>query len=313
MLRELLIGTTMRAPSALTIGASNFGRGTSPQSDGEAKAISLAEASLTAGHAYLDTSNNYADGRSEAVIGQAIQRLGDRLSTEVITKVDPDPISGRFDRDRVLASFEESLSRLGVDRLPLLHLHDPDMLTMAQALGRRGVVEGLVELRSSGAVDAIGVAGGSVPMMSAYLATGEFDAVLCHNRYTLIDQSAEVLFTEARQRNMTIFNAAPFGAGILSTGAQPNARYAYQSADEKLTSWVQQVEILCAELQVTLPAVALAFSLKSPLIDSTVVGASSVERIADLTRLSQEVIPDQFWDQLTALGPAPSPVLDPPL
>ena len=301
----------MKAPSTLTIGTSSFGRGTRRGTDGEAQAARLAEAALGGPHAYVDTSNNYSGGRSEEVLGIAMARLGSRRSTGVITKVDADPDSGRFDRDRVLASFEESTARLGVDRIPLLHLHDPDVLTMSEALGPRGVVEGLIELRASGVVDAIGIAGGSVPMMAAYLETGEFDAVLCHNRYTLIDQSAQTLFAAARERNMTVFNAAPFGAGILATGAQPGARYAYRPAGKALPSWVRRVEALCSELQVTLPAVSLAFSLNSPLIDSTVVGVSSPERIIELGRLREEVIPDQFWDQLAALGPAPSPIHDP--
>jgi D-threo-aldose 1-dehydrogenase len=301
----------VKAPSILTIGTSSFGRGTRRDSASEAQAVRLAETALSAGHAYVDTSNNYSGGRSEEVLGIAMARLGNRCSTGVITKVDADPDTGRFDRDRVLASFEESMSRLGVDRIPLLHLHDPDMLTMAEALGPRGAVEGLIELRASGVVDAIGIAGGPIPMMTAYLETGEFDAVLCHNRYTLIDQSAETLFQAARDRDMTVFNAAPFGAGILATGAQPGARYAYQPAGEHLTSWVRRVEELCRELQVSLPAVSLAFSLRSPLIDSTVIGVSSPERILELARLREEVIPDQFWDELAALGPAPSPIQDP--
>jgi D-threo-aldose 1-dehydrogenase len=304
-------GAAMKPPSALTIGTSSFGRGTRPGSPGEEQAARLAEASLSAGHAYVDTSNNYADGRSEAVLGIAIARLGRRRTTDVITKVDADPQSRRFDRDRVLRSFEESTVRLGIDRVRLLHLHDPDMLTMSEALGPNGAVEGMVELRASGSVDAIGIAGGSVPMMFAYLDSGVFDAVLCHNRYTLIDQSAQPLFEEARRRRMTVFNAAPFGAGILSTGAHPSARYAYLPADELLQRWVRRLEELCREHQVTLPAAALSFSLRSPLVDSTVVGVSSSARLLKLAELTEDDIPDAFWSQLDSLGPAPSPILDP--
>lgn len=298
----------MKPPSDLTIGASNFGQDTGcPSADEDA--VELALRSLTAGHSYIDTSNNYANGRSETVLGVALARLGQKCSTEVITKVDADPATGRFDRDRVMRSFEESLQRLGIDHVPLLHLHDPDMLPMAESLGPGGAVAGLVELRESGAVDAIGVAGGPIPMMSAYLATEIFDAVLCHNRYTLVDQSARPLFEEARRQGMTVFNAAPFGAGLLATGATPSARYAYLPAGESLRSWVRLVEDLCRQHCVSLPAVALIFSLRSPLIDSTVVGISSSKRLPQLAQLVQERIPDQFWEDLAVLGPAPSPVL----
>lgn len=156
----------MKPPSDLTIGASNFGQDTGcPSADEDA--VELALRSLTAGHSYIDTSNNYVYGRSETVLGVALARLGQECSPEVITKVDADPATGRFDRDRVMRSFEESLQRLGIGHVPLLHLHDPDMLPMAESLGPGGAVAGLVELRESGAVDAIGVAGGPIPMMSA--------------------------------------------------------------------------------------------------------------------------------------------------
>jgi D-threo-aldose 1-dehydrogenase len=299
-------------PSPVTIGTSPLGRGTTPGSSAEAEAVELALAMLTAGHAYVDTSNNYSDGRSEAVLGIALSHLGDHRSTQVITKVDVDPVSGRFDRDRVLRSFDESLERLGVDRVPLVHLHDPDMVSMSHALGPGGAVEGLLELRESGRVDAIGVAGGPIPMVSAYASSGAFDAVLCHNRYTLVDRSAEPLFEDAHQRGMTVFNAAPFGAGILATGARPDARYAYMPASAELGAWVSSVEGVCRRHGISLPAAALAFSVRSPLVHSTVVGVSSPGRLTELARVLEQEIPEEFWEEFARLDPAPSPIVDPP-
>ena len=296
--------------SPLTLGTSGLGRDTAPGSAEEEAAVAFAEQLFASSHAFVDTSNNYAAGRSEAVLGLAIARTGAEAATRVISKVDGDPESGAFDRDRVLRSFDETTARLGVERLPLLHLHDPYTVTFDEAIGRGGAVEGLIELRESGRVDAIGVAAGPTPLMARYVATGVFDAVLIHNRFTVVDRSAEPVFADARERGMTVFNAAPYGAGILATGAREGAMYGYRPATAELQEWVSRLERVCAAHGVALPAVALHFSLRSPLVDSTVVGISSAERLAQLDELAASPIPEEVWHELDALGPAPSTIDD---
>lgn len=296
--------------SPITLGTSGLGRDTEPGSPEEEAAVVLAEHLLAGSHVFVDTSNNYSGGRSEAVLGLALRRTGMDAATRVISKVDCEPETGVFDRDRVLRSFDETTSRLGVERLPLLHLHDPFTVTFDEAMARGGAVEGLIELRESGQVDAIGIAAGPAPLVARYVATGVFDAVLMHNRFTVVDRSAEPVFAGARARGMTVFNAAPFGAGILATGAREGASYAYRPATPDLQVWVSQLERVCASFGVSLPAVALHFSRRSALVDSTVVGVSSIPRLAQLDDLVAVPVPDDLWDELDALGPAPSTVDD---
>ncbi|MFC8680063.1 aldo/keto reductase [Microbacterium ureisolvens] len=296
--------------SPLTLGTSGLGRDTIPGSPEEDAAVAFAQQLFASTHAFVDTSNNYSAGRSEAVLGLAIARAGEDAATRVISKVDCDPETGAFDRDRVLRSFEETTARLGVDRLPLLHLHDPYTVTFDEAMAAGGAVEGLIELRESGRVDAIGVAAGPAPMMSRYVGTGVFDAVLVHNRFTVVDSSAAPVFEAARERGMTVFNAAPFGAGILATGTREGAMYGYRPATPELQEWVSRLERVCASFGVALPAVALHYSLRSPLVDSTIVGISSAKRVAQLDELAATPIPDELWADLDGLGPAPSPVDD---
>jgi D-threo-aldose 1-dehydrogenase len=299
--------------SPLTLGTSGLGRDTAPGSEEEEAAVVFAERLFASTHAFLDTSNNYAGGRSEAILGLALARAGadaPDAAGRVISKVDCEPETGVFDRDRVLRSFEETTSRLGVERLPLLHLHDPYTVTFDEAMGRGGAVEGLIELRASGLVDAIGVAAGPVPLMARYVDTGVFDAVLVHNRLTVVDRSAEPVFAAARELGMTVFNAAPFGAGILATGAREGAMYAYRPATPQLQEWVSQLERVCVAHGVTLPGVALHYSLRSPVVDTTVVGVSSAARLAQLDALAAAPIPDEVWSRLDELGPAPSTIDD---
>ena len=136
------------------------------------------------------------------------------------TKVDPDPRTGDFSGDRVRASLEESMERLGVDRIALLHLHDPERITFDEGVAPGGPVEALVDLRERGLVEHLGVAGGPVGLLQRYLDTGEFEVVLSHNRYTLLDRSAEPLFRSAAERGLGVLNAAPYGGGMLVEGPE---------------------------------------------------------------------------------------------
>lgn len=333
MKQEKSLGSTGLTVGAVTVGTSLLGRDTIAGSDEEAAAVSTATALLTGPFPLIDTSNEYAGGRSETVLGEARAALVDAgaqrgangrpggnmtarimtariMTARIMTKVDRDPITGVFDRERVLRSYEESLRRLGVDRVEILHLHDPYTVTFAEATGRGGAVEALLELRDSGAVDAIGIATGPIAELMDYVDTGAFDVLLSHNRFTLVDRSAQRLFENARRRGMGVFNAAPFGAGILSRGAAPGATYGYRPAPPELIAWVARAEQVCRGFDVTLPAAALHFSLRSPLVDSTVVGISSPARLRDLSALAALELPEDLWGALDALGPAPSPLAE---
>lgn len=308
--RQSVLGATGIPTDAITAGTSSLGRGTAPGSVAEADSVATAVAMLTGPFRLVDTANEYAGGRSEEVLGTALRQLGEQAHARIVTKVDRDPATGAFDRDRVLRSYEESLSRLGVDRIGVLHLHDPYTVGFGEASGPGGAIEGMRELRDSGAVDAVGIAAGPIPLMREYVETGAFDVVLSHNRYTLVDRSAEPLLLEARRRGMGVFNAAPFGAGILATGARAGATYGYRPASDRLISWTEEAEAVCARFGVSLQAVALHFSLRSPLVDSTVVGLSSPQRLAELVALRDVVVPPDVWVAIDALGPADSPLAD---
>ncbi|MBA8815173.1 D-threo-aldose 1-dehydrogenase [Microbacterium halimionae] len=283
------------APSPVTLGTSGLGRGTEPGSPEEQAAVDSAVALFESAHTYVDTSNNYSEGRSEAVLGLALQRVGADAEPHVVTKVDEDPETRAFDRDRVLRSFEESCARLGVDTLPLLHFHDPYAVTVSEAMAPGGAVEGLIELRDAGVVGAIGIATYPIDEMTEYIGTGVFDAVLSHNCFTLVDRSATPLFEDARARGMTVFNAAPFGSGILAKGSAAASTYAYREPSAELLGRVVKMEEVCAAHGVPLAAVALHFSLRSPLVDSTVVGIKTERRLHELNELMAIEIPDEIW------------------
>ncbi|MGN6125224.1 MAG: aldo/keto reductase, partial [Humibacter sp.] len=271
----------------------------------ERQAIDTVLAVLDSPIRFIDTSNGYGeDGTAERRIGAALLEYGGLPSDVVLaTKVDPDPATGDFSGARVTASLRESLDRLGVDRIPLLHLHDPERITFEQAIADDGPVAAMVALRDEGVVDRIGVAGGPIGLLRRYLDTGVFDVVLSHNRYTLLDRSADGLFKTAKERGIGVLNAAPFGGGMLAKGPAVQPGYAYGARDGRVAAAAAAMQDACARHGIPLVAAALQFSLRSTLIDSTVVGISTPDRVDQTLENASVDIPQELWNELESLAP----------
>lgn len=278
----------------------------------EERAVATVEAALDSEIGSIDTSNGYGDdGSAERRIGAAIARRGGLPDGVLLaTKVDPDPLTGDFSGERVRRSFDESRERLGVERVELLHLHDPERIPFERAIAPDGPVAAMVALRDEGLVDHLGVAGGPTAVLRDHLATGEFEVVLSHNRYTLLDRSAADFFAEAHAVGIGVLNAAPYGGGMLAKGPDVQGSYAYGTGDPRVGDAARAMAAACARAGVPLAAAALQFSLRAPFIDSTVVGVSSPARVAETIGLASVAIPDELWAELDALVPDPSTWLD---
>jgi D-threo-aldose 1-dehydrogenase len=255
---------------------------------------------------FIDTSNNYGDGAAERRIGRALAVVGGAPPGFVLaTKVDADPVTGDFSGERVRRSVAESLERLSLDRVKLMYLHDPEYhLTFAEAMAPGGPVRALTELRDQGVLGHLGVAGGPVRLMREFIATGEFEVVLNHNRFTLIDRSAEPLMDDACHRGVAFVNGAAYGGGILAKGPDVQPKYAYRQASPDVVNAVRAMQRACAAHRVSLAAAALQFSLRDPRVTSTVAGVSEAVRIDQLTELMSEPVPDELWAELNSLAVA---------
>jgi len=251
---------------------------------------------------FIDTSNNYGDGESERRIGLALAAAGGLPTNFVLaTKVDPAPGSGDFSGDRVRASVAESLKRLGLDRLQLVYLHDPERITFEEATSAGGAVEALLKLHDEGVIEHLGVAGGPIDLMRQYLATEAFEVVISHNRYTLVDQSAEPLIVDASERRVAFVNAAPYGGGMLVKGPDLHPNYCYSEASPEIRDRVRAMQRACEAHDVPLAAAALQFSLRDERVASTIVGMSDPKRIDQTLELAQWQIPAELWAKLEPL------------
>jgi D-threo-aldose 1-dehydrogenase len=259
---------------------------------------------------FLDTSNNYGDGESERRIGAALREAGGLPDGFVLaTKVDR-AASGDFSGARVRRSLQESLDRLGLERLALVYLHDPEHISFEDGVAPGGPVQALVDLQREGLIDHLGVAGGPIDLMRRYIRTGAFQVVITHNRFTLVDRSAEPLLDEARELDVAVVNAAPFGGGVLAKGPAAVRDYAYGPAHPDVMARIEAMDAACARHDVPLAAAALQFSLGEPRVASTIVGISAPERVEETVALARWPIPAGLWDELLALVPAREVWLD---
>ena len=253
---------------------------------------------------FLDTAASYGDGESERRIGMVLREYGGVPEGYVLaTKVDRSLQTGDFSGDQIQRSLERSLQLLGVEQLPLVYLHDPEHTTFENVMSREGPLEVLKRFQDEDVIEHIGVAGGPIDLMIRYVETGAFEAVITHNRYTLLNRVAEPLLEIAHRRGMAVVNAAPFGGGILARGPREYPRYSYVPASSDLLERATRMEDICRHNGVPLAAAALQFSLRDPRIVSTIVGVSRAERVRQMVDLANYQIPEHVWAELEDVGP----------
>lgn len=253
---------------------------------------------------FLDTAASYGDGESERRIGMVLREYGGVPEGYVVaTKVDRSLQTGDFSGDQIQRSLERSLQLLGVEQLPLVYLHDPEHTTFENVMSSGGPLEVLKRFQDEDVIEHIGVAGGPIDLMIRYVETGAFEAVITHNRYTLLNRVAEPLLGIAHRRGMAVVNAAPFGGGILARGPREYPRYSYVPASSDLLERATRMEDICRHNDVPLAAAALQFSLRDPRIVSTIVGVSRAERVRQMVDLANHPIPEHVWAELEEVGP----------
>jgi D-threo-aldose 1-dehydrogenase len=320
------LGRTGLAVSALGFGGAPLGE-IYDRLD-EATAIAAVTMALAGGVTLVDTSPLYGHGLSELRIGSALRQSGRPdvvLSTKVGRVMDPRqpraaesryvgglPHGARFDysHDGALRSLEQSMLRLGVDRVDLVLIHDVDVWTHGAAMIEQRFAEAMTgcylaleKLRGEGVIRGIGVGVNEADMCERFAHAGDFDVMLLAGRYTLLEQPALAAFLPlAQQKRIGVMLGGVFNSGILATGAVADARYNYRPAPPDVVAKVRRLDAVCAAHGVPLRRAALHFALGHPAVSALVLGAvkpSEVEsQIADLSA----PVPTAVWSDLRAEG-----------
>jgi D-threo-aldose 1-dehydrogenase len=264
------------------------------------RAKATAESIFSGPANFLDTSRIYGMGRSEERIGEALRARGGVPTGFVIsTKLDRDPQTNIFDAKQARRSLEQSLKALGLERIDLLHLHDPEhSRPFAEATSKDGALGELFRIKEEGLVKAVGLAAGPVTMMTSLLKEWDFDALITHNRFTLVNRNAEAMIDFAHKKGVAVLNAAPYAGGVFAKGSGAYTRYVYQEASDAVLDPIRRIEAICARYNVPPGAVALQFSMRDPRITSTVCGVSKPERVKETLEWARFPIPDALWEEL---------------
>ncbi len=300
-----LLGSTGLSVSPICVGCAPLGNmpETFEYSVSKRRAFDTLRAVFESPLNFLDTAASYGDGESERRIGELLEEIGVLPEGHVLaTKADRDLQTGDFSGEQMRRSVERSLRLLGMDRLQLVYLHDPEHETYEYMMAPGGPVEVLMGLKDEGVIEHVGVAGGPIDLMIQFVETDLFEAVITHNRYTLVNRTADPLLDIAAERGVAALNAAPYGSGILAKGPDAYARYEYREAPREMVDQIREMERACWEFNVPLAVAALQFSLRDPRVVSTIVGISRPERVGQTLELAAHPIPDELWSRLDSLA-----------
>ena len=304
-LAKVPLGKTGLSVSPICFGASSIGD--MPDTYGYEVGLERAHATVRAifdgPTNFLDVSRNYGFGRSEERIGDVIQERGGLPDGFVLsTKLDRDTETNRFSAARARESLEESLTALNLDRVQILHLHDPEHAAdLGEITGKGGSVDELFKMKEEGLADAVGLAAGRTDIMMPILRDWDFDVMITHNRFMLTNRHAEEMIDLAISRGTAVLNAAPYAGGVFAKGSADYPRYVYQKASDSMLDPVRAVEAVCARHDISPGAAALQFSMRDPRIASTICGVSKPERVAQTLEWAAAPIPDEAWAELMAL------------
>ncbi|MFI6348492.1 aldo/keto reductase [Streptomyces sp. NPDC050560] len=319
-MRTRTLGRSGVEVSALGFGTAGIGGLYTPVTGDEARAA--VDAAWDAGIRYYDTAPHYAIGHAERRVGAALAdrprdaytlstKAGRRLMAGPARPGDRDDSAHGFavpathhrvwdfTADGIRRSLHESLERLGLDRVDVLLLHDPDdhgeqAFTEAYPAAER--------LRAEGVVRAIGAGMNQTAMLTRFVRDTDVDMVLCAGRYTLLDQSALTgLLPEAERRGAAVVAGGVFNSGLLAD-PRPGATYDYTTAPPGLLERALAVKAAAERHGTTLRAAALALPLAHPAVAAVLVGARSAAEVRDCAALAAEPVPDALWQELRATG-----------
>jgi len=301
----------------------NLGRATTDE-----QASSAVETAWDRGVRLFDTAPHYGLGVSERRLGRLLKehpRDEFVLSTKAGRALVPQdhapgqlddggfavPATHRrawdFSRDGILRSIDASLARLGVDRLDVVYLHDPDdHWEEASTAG----VGALVELRDQGIVDAVGVGMNQSALPARFVRETDIDVVMLAGRFTLLEQPAlDDLLPAALEHGVGIVNAGVYNSGLLARRRiAEDATYDYLPAPRALVDRANAIAATCEEIGTDLPTAAMQFSLRHPAVVSVVLGCRDGAQVAsNLDRLDAEIDPG-LWDALVVRGLLPEDV-----
>jgi D-threo-aldose 1-dehydrogenase len=289
-----------------------------------AQASAVVDAAWDQGIRYYDAAPQYGLGLGEMRLGAGLAgRPRDEyvLSTKVgrLLRADAPPNPDDFgpdglpfdkgtpdvatvydySRDGVLTSIEESLARLGKDRLDVVYVHDPDNY-VAEALA--GAFPALIELREQGVISAVGAGMNQTAALETFARETDPDLFLLAGRYTLLEQGAlDTFLPLCAERGIAVVAGGAYNSGLLAD-PNPGTHYNYLPAPGPLIERAQQLRAVCTRHGVPLKAAAIQFPAAHPVVAAVLTGSRRDTELSENIALFDLPIPAELWDDLRAAG-----------
>jgi D-threo-aldose 1-dehydrogenase len=310
-----------------------FGFGTAPIGNflreiDEETSSAMIDRAWEAGVRFFDTAPLYGHGLAELRLGQGLRwkrredfvlaskvgrllRPAPREAIRFAPWVNAAPFAITFDYsyDGTMRSIEDSLQRMGTDRMDICFIHDIDRFSRGADQPKvfeeamDGCWRALSALRDQGVLKAIGVGVNEWEVCHAALQARDFDCFLLAGRYTLLEQEAlDAFLPLCEARGVAVVVGGGFNSGILATGAVEGAKYNYLPAPPEVMEKVRRIEAVCRDHGVPLPAAALQFVVAHPAIPCFMAGTRTVEQLDRNLAWFDHPIPVAFWADLKAKG-----------
>ena len=310
------LGRTGIKVSAYALGAMMFGAIGNPDHDDSIRIIHKA---LDAGINFIDTSDAYANGESEEIVGKALK--GRRDDVIVATKVGlplghapngqqsvPNKEGGS--RRWIIAEVENSLRRLQTDYIDLYQLHRPDPDTAIDE-----TLSALTDLVRAGKVRAIG-SSNMLPsdIVEAQWVARERGLEAFHANqptYSILARGIESeVLPVARRYGMGIVVWSPLGMGLLTgrvrKGQESNLRrnnIFSHMRDERRLDVVEQLIPLAEKAGLPMTHLAMAFAVAHPDVTSALIGPRTMEQLDDLLASVSVELSDDLLDEIDKIAP----------
>ncbi len=260
-------------------------------------------AAIDAGCAFFDTAALYGRSFSETMLGEALrQRPAAKGAITITTKAGRSHDGYDFSFEGIVRSVHSSLERLGLDRVDIVYIHDAMGQPMERVLAADGALGALRHLQKQGLFSYIGTASNDPPTNLGYIKTGEFDAAVIADSWSLINRIAErEIFAEAAKHDVGLVAATPLERGLLVTGPREDARYLNRVFSRECLDHVRTIQALCADYDLPMLAAALQWSARHPQVASTIPGARVPQEARSSMAAAQLDIPEAFWADLAPL------------
>jgi aryl-alcohol dehydrogenase-like predicted oxidoreductase len=295
---ERELGRTGIEVSRVALGCGNFGGvGSAPAffggGESEEEALAIMDAAWDLGVTLFDTADAYGGGRSERAVGRwlADRRTRPLVATKVFHSVDGDPNDHGLGRQRILRQIEGSLERLGVERVDLYLIHEPDPDTpIAETLGT------LDELVRTGKIGAVGASNVDAAQLREALQVSEEGGLVrfewVQNSYNLLERKdEEELLPLCAEHGLGYTPFSPLAGGWLTGKYRRGEAYPAGSRmtlrpdpyadfeDQRTFDGLEALDAAARERGVDVATLALAWVLGHPLVTAAVVGPRRPEHL----------------------------------